>query len=70
MWAVCYVSKAALLYFEDAGKPAGLSEKNNELMNNILSSRLLSGGLPTAYFPTLFSAQFNKQFAALVYCSA
>lgn len=62
MWTACYVSRAILQSFEDQGK----ENKNRELINSILASRLLSGGLPTSCFPTAFSAQFNKRFIAIV----
>jgi len=63
MWLICYSSNAALRHFEN------LNETNAEykkLMNSILSSRLLSGGLPYKYFENLFTPQFNDHFNILV----
>jgi len=62
MWCVGYASKSALIYFDEVSKNVGISQRLKDELQNIMNSRLLSGGLPTSYFGMLFSAQFNKQF--------
>jgi len=66
MWSICYASNSALRYFEQLNDNALLPLPHKKLMTSILSSRLLSGGLPYTYFEQLFTPQFNAHFNILV----
>ena len=56
----------SLCYYEELKKVPGLTQKNQDLLSSILSSRVLSGGLPVSCFSTLFSTRFNKELASIV----
>lgn len=66
LWTACYLSKVSLNYHEEIRKISGISQKNQDLLNSILNSRVLSGGLPASCFSSVFSARFNKEFASIV----
>ena len=54
-----------LAQFEDGAAEAKLANEDQELMKSIMRSMILSGGIPTREFPSLFSPSFQHQFAAL-----
>lgn len=66
MWLICYASNAALRCFEDLSEARMLPPDYKRLMNSLLSSRLLSGGLPYTHFESMFTPQFNAHYNILV----
>ena len=58
------MSKCALSYFTEGDKVNDLFPDKIVMIDNILNSRFLSGGLPENHFATLFSDNFNQQFVS------
>ena len=61
LWTACFIAKSSLIILEVEEKTKG----NTQLVQTILDSQLLSGGLPSSAFLTLFSKNFNTRYNAI-----